>query len=109
VDLKQADLNGADLKGADLRAANLMKASLIDADLTEVVLSETIFVDLDLSSVIGLETCSHVGPSIIDYRTLRNSAPLPIPFLRGIGLPDAVIDYLPSLPLRDLAPRPKSS
>jgi hypothetical protein len=29
---------------------------------------------------------------------LQNSGPLPLPFLRGVGLPDNFIDYLPSLP-----------
>jgi hypothetical protein len=37
------------------------------------------------------------GPSIIDHRTLQRSGPLPLAFLRGIGLPDNLIDYLPSL------------
>jgi hypothetical protein len=44
-----------------------------------------------------LETCIHQGPSIIDHRTLRKSGRLPLPFLRGVGLPDRLIEYLPSL------------
>jgi TIR domain len=55
------------------------------------------FVDVDLSSVRGLETCRHFGPSVIDFRTLQRSGPLPRVFLRGVGLPDLLIDYLPSL------------
>jgi hypothetical protein len=62
-----------------------------------VALFETIFADVNLASVIGLETCTHRGRSIIDYRTLQKSGPLPLKFLRGIGLPDMLIDYLPSL------------
>ena len=45
----------------------------------------------------GLETCRHMGPSTIDHRTLQRSGPLPLAFLRGVGLPDNLIDYLPSL------------
>ena len=45
----------------------------------------------------GLETCRHIGPSTIDHRTLQRSGPLPLAFLRGVGLPDNLIDYLPSL------------
>ena len=45
----------------------------------------------------GLETCYHDGPSTLDHRTLARSGPLPLAFLRGCGLPDALIDYLPSL------------
>jgi TIR domain len=46
---------------------------------------------------LGLETCNHYGPSILDPRTLANSGPLPLVFLRGCGLPEALIEYLPSL------------
>src|SRR6202035_3144656 len=35
--------------------------------------------------------------STIDHRTLQKSGPLPFSFLRGVGLPDRLIDYLPSL------------
>src|SRR5215212_7048088 len=34
---------------------------------------------------------------IIDHRTLQRSGLLPLPFLGGVGLPQALIDYLPSL------------
>jgi TIR domain len=44
-----------------------------------------------------LETCRHLAPSIIDHRTLERSGHLPLVFLRGVGLPDKFIDYLPSL------------
>jgi len=52
---------------------------------------------VDLSAVTGLETCVHRGPSIIDFRTLQRSGRLPLAFLRGVGLPDTLIEYLPSL------------
>ena len=39
----------------------------------------------------------HEGPSIIDHRTLQRSRPLPLAFLRGCGLPERLIDYLPSI------------
>jgi hypothetical protein len=42
-------------------------------------------------------TDSHDGPSSVDYRTLQKSGPLPLAFLRGVGLPDNFIEYLPSL------------
>jgi hypothetical protein len=61
------------------------------------MLAETIFQDVDLTNVIGLEICEHYGPSVIDHRTLERSKSLPLPFLRGIGLPDNWIEYLPSL------------
>jgi TIR domain len=53
--------------------------------------------DVDLSCCKGLELISHRGPSPIDIRTLQRSDPLPLVFLRGVGLPDRLIEYLPSL------------
>ena len=102
ADLRSAYLGSADLKGADLTGASLVRARLTSArlsgtTLTRTILSETIFSDADLTDVIGLETCRHNGPSVIDYRTLQKSGPLPLPFLRGVGLPDTFIDYIPSL------------
>src|ERR1700759_1356034 len=35
----------------------------------------------------------HAGPSIIDVRTLTKFDPLPLEFLRGVGLPE---NYMPS-------------
>jgi hypothetical protein len=60
-------------------------------------LVETVFVDVDLSTAEGLDTCEHLGPSTLDYRTLQRSGRLPLAFLRGCGLPDRLIDCLPSL------------
>jgi hypothetical protein len=57
----------------------------------------TVFGGIDLTSVIGLETCRHHGPSFIDHITLGRSGPLPLSFLRGVGLSDRLIEYLPSL------------
>jgi uncharacterized protein YjbI with pentapeptide repeats len=127
VDLRVADLSVADLSNADLTVANLVGAQLGAADLSHANLShanlshanlngtnlhtatlsgtvlrytvfiQTFFTDVDLSNVIGLDTCKHDGPSSIDFRTLRKSPNLPLVFLRGVGLPDRLIDYLPSL------------
>ena len=95
--LIQADLRGADLRGAFLGGANLDKAILCGANLSHAALYRTIFGDTDLTDVKGLESCGHTGPSIIDYHTLQRSGSLPLTFLRGCGLPDTLIDYLPSL------------
>jgi hypothetical protein len=102
ANLRRADLSGATLTGADLRDADLSEAILSEAilsgaDLAEVLLYETVFSNTDLTAVQGLETCIHSGPSTLDYRTLAKSGPLPLAFLRGCGLTDALIDYLPSL------------
>jgi TIR domain-containing protein len=81
----------------DLRSANLTGANLFRANLPDGNFLETIFGDTDLTAVQGLETCVHNGPSTLDHRTLAKSGPLPLAFLRGCGLPEALIEYLPSL------------
>jgi hypothetical protein len=107
ANLGKADLGGADLRGADLGGANLYRANLFGtnlsaaeltgADVNEAQWHEAILVDTSLKGVRGLDTCIHRGPSTIDHRTLARSGPLPLAFLRGCGLPDKLIDYLPSL------------
>jgi TIR domain len=57
----------------------------------------TVFADLDLSAVIGLESCRHLSPSMVDFRTMQKSGALPIQFLQGIGLPNHFIENLHSI------------
>jgi hypothetical protein len=102
ADLRGATLSGADLRGADLRMAilfktNLSEASLRGASLHTTILLSTVLGNVDLTEVKGLDQCLHNGPSIIDHQTLQRSGPLPLVFLRGVGLPDTLIEYLPSL------------
>jgi len=97
TDLSGAFLWNADLSGAFLWNADLISTSLTGADLSRANIREAVFGDTDLTDVRGLETCHHTAPSILDHRTLARSGPLPLAFLRGCGLPDALIDYLPSL------------
>jgi hypothetical protein len=117
VDLSKAILTGANLSGADLFHATLFGTNLIGARLFEAFLTgarmvgadltganltyahllETAFSDSRLTKVQGLEHCQHHGPSSIDFQTLEKSGPLPTAFLRGVGLPDHLIDSLPSL------------
>jgi len=97
ANLRAADLSNAILSNANLHDANLGGANLRGANLSRARLIRTVLGDTDLTGAKGLETCRHIGPSIIDHQTLQRSGPLPLNFLRGIGLPDNLIDYLPSL------------
>jgi hypothetical protein len=107
ADLLKVDLAGGDGIGANLYRANLCGANLFGANLQGVNLREanlssanvgfTIFGDTNLSGAIGLETCQHLGPSVVDHKTLMKSWPVPIAFLRGCGLPETLIEYFPSL------------
>jgi TIR domain/Pentapeptide repeats (8 copies) len=97
ANLREADLRGANLSMADLNWASFVNADLTGADVSEADLISTVFGDTNLTAVQGLETCYHLGPSILDHRTLTKSGLLPLAFLRGCGLPVALINYLPSL------------
>ncbi len=97
ADLTRANLTGANLTGAALTGANLTRAHLTDAIFTQTMLAETIFGNTSLNATKGLDSCRHRGPSVIDFQTIERSHPLPIVFLRGCGLPENVISYLPSL------------
>jgi len=107
ANLSRADLSGADLSRANLATANLINADLSDAnlcgadlsgaDLSGAELIEVVFADVDLSKTKGLDACVHRGPSTLDHRSLQRSGSLPEVFLRGCGLPDELITYLPSL------------
>jgi hypothetical protein len=97
ANLSEANLGGANLSGAGLFGANLSDSDLGGANLAEAHLAGTVFANVDLTSAISLETCIHHAPSTIDHRTLQKSRSLPLSFLRGVGLPDSLIEYLPSL------------
>ena len=77
--------------------ANFTGAEVGTADLSGAVLFQTVFGDVDLSEAVGLDTTIYSGPSIVDFRTLTRSENLSTSFLRGCGLPDTLIEYLPSL------------
>lgn len=81
----------------DLYQANLSGANLSGADLSQAHLWNIIFAATDLTTTKGLASCASHGPSVIDYQTLQSSKSLPLVFLRGCGLPDHYIDYIPSL------------
>jgi Pentapeptide repeats (8 copies) len=107
TNLTRTYLHGADLHDAELVGAVLSRANLSGANLINARLGETVFGGIDLTGVTGLETCIHEGPSTIDHRTLQYG-PLPLAFLRGVGLPDNLIEYLPSLLNRTgLSTRPR--
>jgi uncharacterized protein YjbI with pentapeptide repeats len=98
ANLLAANLSSAVLCHSSLTGANLTSANLEDADLTDVYVAETVFANVDLSQTQGLDTCNHLGASILDHRTLqKSSGQLPLSFLRGCGLPDNLIKALPSL------------
>ena len=107
ADLLKADLAGADGTGANLYRTNLRDANLLAANLQGVNLREadltggqpgfTVFGNANLAGTTGLHACQHFGPSTVDHQTLAKSWPVPVVFMRDCGLPETLIEYLPSL------------
>jgi hypothetical protein len=97
ADFRDANLSDANFGLSALDNANLTNANLRNADLRGAYFMGTVFGNVDLGETIGLDNCQHLGPSVVDFRTFSRSGSLPISFLRGCGLPDNLIEYLPSL------------
>lgn len=113
ADLRRADFSGSDLVGADftmagLSGASFRKATLTRAtfhestfagtDLTEATIGSTTFAEVDLRDALGLETIRHTGPSTIGVDTLLLvGGHGQDDFLRKAGVPQVMIEYLPSL------------
>ena len=101
--LARADLSGANLSGVHLRRAHLSgadftRAHLSGADFTKAHIGWTVFGDVDLSTVRGLETVEHSAPSTIGIDTLVHShGNVSEVFLRGAGVPEDFITYMKSL------------
>jgi TIR domain/Pentapeptide repeats (8 copies) len=96
--LRRAHFGGADLDRAHLDGALLTWATLTGATLHKATIGGTIFGDIDLSTVRGLDTLRHAGPSIIGIDTLyRSHGNIPEVFLRGASVPDEMITYSKSL------------
>ena len=98
------DLGGADLGGANLsRSSNLNNAVLSGANLTSTRIGGTVFANVDLSSVIGLEMVQHEEPSMISSDTLfRSQGLIPEVFLERAGVLRIFQENFPSLVRRPL-------
>lgn len=96
--LNNTDLYGANLTGANLFSAEFFAANLVDTNLTYAQVGQTIFVECDLSEAKGLDAVEHVHPSVIGIETIyRSQGKIPVSFLRGCGVPESFIEYMPSL------------
>jgi len=96
-DLGNTWLYGADLSNATLFDTNFHRAHLEDSNFAGAIIGATVFAENDLSSVKGLELVTHSGPSYISIDTLYMSGgKIPEAFLRGCGVPDDFITFIPS-------------
>lgn len=80
-------------KECDLREAVFAASNLDEAYFDRVILGDTIFARVSLDTVIGLETCRHVGASTIGIDTLYRSRSDLAHFLRAAGVPSDFASY----------------
>jgi len=98
ADLLEANLDEADFSGVHISGVNFSEATLRSTNLSNAVIHSATFGDNDLSTVKGLATVCHIGPSTIGIDTLfRSDGKIPEVFLRGAGVPEDFITFLPSL------------
>lgn len=98
VELSYTVVDGAKFNRAYLVGTWLRDIILQDTDFSQATLGETIFSGVDLSGARGLDTLKYSGPCTIDIDTLfRTKTPIPEIFLRGCGVPEILIEYLPSM------------
>ena len=106
--LSSADLTGVSLIGATLFNTNFNSAYLFNTNMSNADLNgakfnnarigQSIFSNNDLSVVEELDLILHSGPSAIGIDTLyRSGGNIPESFLRGCGVPDEFITFLPSI------------
>lgn len=97
VDFSSANLSGASLTGAEIGYANFHNARLTNTDFGYAEIYGVSFNNTDLSVAKGLESIVHLAPSSIGVDTLYlSSGNIPESFLRGCGVPDDFITFIPS-------------
>ena len=98
ADLRDTDLTNTRLDGADFLYANLAMSDLSKASFKNVRMGSTNFGYNDLSDTKNLDRAVHTQPSFLDIDTIyRSEGKIPEVFLRGCGVPEVLIQYLPSL------------
>jgi uncharacterized protein YjbI with pentapeptide repeats len=98
VDFSLSGLENTNFEGATLVKVNLSTTDLAGMKLANAEIHQVVFAETDLSDVVGLERVRHSGPSTIGIDTLYESrGRIPEAFLRGAGVPESLITYVPSL------------
>jgi uncharacterized protein YjbI with pentapeptide repeats len=98
TDFSYVNFEGADFREASFSGANFCGVTLSYVDFSNASVEYTIFAEVDLSEVKGLETVKQTGPSTIGMDTIILShGKIPETFLRGAGVPPSIIEQIPAL------------
>jgi hypothetical protein len=93
ADLTAANASGSKFGGAVFSGTRFIWTTLDNADFNRAEVGWCVFADVDLTSVGGLLTVEHTGPSTIGTDTLRRCRGMvPRDFLLGAGLSDSFIE-----------------
>jgi len=93
-----SDLSDSCLNGAYLHKAFFFETNLKNTNFKRATLSECTFCAVDLSVASELENVQHYGRIHIDINTIyKSKGNIPESFLRGAGLQENFIQYIPSL------------
>lgn len=92
------DLRETKVFGSHIYESTFSMCRLDESDFDGAEIGSTIFSNVDLSNVKGLENVEYVAPSTIGIDTIfRSGGNIPDIFLRGCGVPDIFIEYAHSL------------
>jgi hypothetical protein len=98
TNFSDSNLGNTNCTMAVFTGTNMHRVTLENADLSNAYMTEVIFADNDLSTIKGLLSIRHRGPSTVSISTLyKSSGNIPADFLRGCGLPDDFIRFIPAL------------
>ena len=90
--LFQANLSGAKLRYAYLHKAFFKETILQRTNAHEAQLLDTMFLNVDLSGMLNLESVHHLGPSTIGFDTIqRSKGTIPDIFLLGTGASEQLL------------------
>lgn len=96
--LRGAKFCNSSLNYADLWLALFNNSDLSGADFSKASVGLTTFNEVDLSKVKGLNTMTHLAPSSIGVDTIYLSkGQISKTFLKGAGVPNALIEYVNSI------------
>jgi uncharacterized protein YjbI with pentapeptide repeats len=98
ADFSNANLSRTNFYQADLGGAKFIGANVFSTNFRDSKMGQTVFANLDMETCIGLDSVKHKAHSSIAIECLyRSGSKLPLEFLKGVGLSQIFLDYLPSL------------
>lgn len=98
VEFSNANLSRTNFYRANLCGASFIGANVFCTNFRESAMGQTIFANLDMETCVGLDSVVHSTHSSIAMECLyRSGSHLPLAFLKGVGLSQILLEYLPSL------------